>query len=150
GKGVMLALVIGVPGLLLYAVSRALGLTVAINVSSLPDTWWRILVLLASAAVAGIVEEVIVVGYLVTRLRQLLWKPWAIVCASAVLRGSYHLYQGVPMALGNVVMGLLFSWYFMRKQRLGPLLAAHFILDATAFIGPEFLPDSWLAWVQGT
>lgn len=84
-------------------------------------------------------------GYLATRLRELAWKPWTIVLASSVLRGSYHLYQGWPMALGNVVMGAVFTTYFLRRGRLGPLLAAHFLLDAVSLIGPDVVPDSWLS-----
>jgi membrane protease YdiL (CAAX protease family) len=142
--GMGLAAVIGLPGLALYGVGRAIGQTVRINTNGLPDAWWAAVILLASAAVAGIVEEVIVVGYLVTRLRDLKWGIAATVAASALLRGSYHLYQGWPMALGNVVMGVVFALVFLRTGRLGPLIIAHWLLDAASFIGPELLPQEWL------
>ncbi|WP_084079557.1 CPBP family intramembrane glutamic endopeptidase [Demequina sp. NBRC 110057] len=139
-----LAACIGIPGLALYAVSRALGQTVRIDTSGLPDAWWAATILLLSAAVAGVLEETIAVGYLVTRLKELRWSPYAAILASALLRGAYHLYQGWPMALGNVVMGLVFAYWFHRTGRLGPLILAHWTLDAVSFIGPEVVPAEWL------
>lgn len=144
-RGAVLALAIGLPGLALYVAGRALGQTVRIDTSGLPPEWWTALVLVLSAVGYAVQEEVIAVGYLATRLRELAWKPWTIVLASSVLRGSYHLYQGWPMALGNVVMGAVFTTYFLRRGRLGPLLAAHFLLDAVSLIGPDVVPDSWLS-----
>ena len=62
--------------------------------SELSDTWWRIPVLLAVAFANGWAEEVIVVAFLMTRLRQLGCRPVAVLVASSLLRGAYHLYQG--------------------------------------------------------
>lgn len=147
--GAGLAAAIGLPGLALYAVGRALGQSVRINTSGLPEAWWAALILLLSAAAAGLLEEVIVVGYLITRLRQMRWSVAAAIAASAVLRGSYHLYQGWPMALGNAVMGVVFALYFVRTGRVGPLILAHWTLDAVSFVGPEFLPQEWLDAIHG-
>lgn len=144
GWGVVLAAAIGIPGLGLYAVGRALGQSVRLDTSGLPDQWWAATILLMSAAAAAILEETIVVGYLVTRLRDMRWSLPAAIIASALLRGTYHLYQGWPMALGNVVMGLVFTWLYVRRGRLAPLLVAHLLLDAVAFIGPEVVPAEWL------
>lgn len=145
GVGFGLAAVIGLPGLVLYAVGRAIGQTVRIDTSGLPDAWWAATILLLSAAVAGVLEETIAVGYLMTRLKDLRWSPWAAIAASALLRGAYHLYQGWPMALGNVVMGIVFGYWFHRTGRLGPLIVAHWTLDAVAFIGPEVIGQETLA-----
>lgn len=144
GMGLVLAACIGLPGLALYAISRALGQTVTVDTSGLPDAWWAATILLISAAVAGMLEETIVAGYLLTRLRDLGWGAPAAIVASALLRGAYHLYQGWPMALGNVVMGLVFAWWFHRTGRLAPLVLAHWTLDAVSFIGPEVVPQEWL------
>jgi membrane protease YdiL (CAAX protease family) len=43
-----------------------------------------------------------------------------------------------------MVMGAVFAAYFVRRGRLGPLIVAHVALDLVSFLGPEFLPDSWL------
>ena len=144
GMGAILAACIGLPGIGLYYVGRAIGQNVHIDTSGLPSSWWASTVLLVSAAAAAILEEVVVVGYLTTRLRQLNWGIPAVLIASALLRGSYHLYQGWPMALGNVVMGLVFAWVYLKWRRLGPLIVAHFLLDFVSFVGPTVAPHSWL------
>ena len=92
----------------------------------------------------GFGEEVVVVMYLVTRLRQLGWKPWQFIAASAALRGSYHLYQGVSAGFGNIVMGVVFAWYFHKTGRVWPLIIAHFLIDAVAFVAYPLLDLSWL------
>jgi membrane protease YdiL (CAAX protease family) len=51
---------------------------------------------------AGILEEVVVLGYLVRRLEQRGMNPTAIVVIAVLIRVSYHLYYGwgaVPIAL---------------------------------------------------
>ena len=65
---------------------------------------------------------------------------------SAVLRGSYHLYQGYGGFLGNAVMGVIFGWWFQRTRRVVPLVIAHFLLDAFSFVGYVYLHKhfSWI------
>jgi membrane protease YdiL (CAAX protease family) len=145
-RGALLAAVIGIPGLLLYVVAHALGISATIVPSGLPDVWWRIPVLILSAAMNATLEEVVVIGYLLTRLRQLGRSvPWAIGLA-AVLRGSYHLYQGFGAFVGNAVMGVIFGWFFLRTKRVMPLIVAHTILDTVSFVGYVALSGhvSWL------
>ena len=134
-NGVGLALLVGIPGLALYLGGRALGLTVTVVPTALDEHWWTVPVLLLSAARAGIVEEVIVVGYLFARLRDLRWGPWAIILTSALLRATYHLYQGFGAFVGNAAMGLLFGWLYTRYGRLLPLVIAHTLIDAAVFVG---------------
>jgi hypothetical protein len=67
--------------------------------------WWTVPVLILSALRHAVLEEVLVVGYLFDRLRALGWSVPAVLVTSALLRGSYHLYQGIGPFLGNVVMG---------------------------------------------
>lgn len=133
--GLGLALLIGVPGLALYLIARELGLAVAVVPTALNEHWWTVPVLLLSAARAGIVEEVIVVGYLFARLRDLRWGPWVIILTSALLRATYHLYQGFGGFVGNFAMGVLFGWLYARFGRLLPLVIAHTVIDAVVFIG---------------
>jgi membrane protease YdiL (CAAX protease family) len=139
--GAGLALVIGLPGLGLYVLGRTLGINADVVPAPEQVYWWTIPVLLLSAAENAVVEEVIAVGYLLARLRDLRWGPWAAIAASAVLRGTYHLYQGFGQALGNAAMGALFAWWFQRTGRLWPLLVAHVLLDVVAFVGYLYLGD---------
>jgi len=134
-RGALLVLAIGVPGLALYLVGRGLGLFVAVDPAGLDTHWWTIPVLLLAAARASIEEEAVVLGYLFARLRQLGWSPWTIIVGTAVLRATYHLYQGPGAFIGNLAMGLLFGWLFHRSGRLLPFLVAHFLIDAAVFVG---------------
>jgi membrane protease YdiL (CAAX protease family) len=144
--GLGLAALIGLPGLGLYVAARALGLSVTVVPTDLNDTWWRIPVLLAVAFANGWAEEVIVVAFLITRLRQLGINPTAALLASSLLRGIYHLYQGYGAGLGNIVMGLVFGYVWMRTRRLWPLVIAHGLIDAVAFVGYALVADH-LGWL---
>lgn len=134
-RGVCVAAVIGGSGLLLYLGARAAGFNLTVVPEALPGVWWKVPVLIASAVQNAVVEEVIVVGYLLRRLGQLGWTPVAAVAASAVLRGSYHLYQGIGGLVGNMVMGVIFVLLYRRWGRVGPLVAAHALIDTVAFVG---------------
>lgn len=149
GAGFALAAAIGIPGLAFYGLGRLLGITVNIVASNLGEHWWTIPVLLANAALAAFLEEVIVVGYLVTRLRQLSWRWPAVFAASALLRGSYHLYQGFGPFIGNAVMGLVFVWAYKKWGRVTPLIVAHFLLDAFSFVGYALLAPWLIATFPG-
>ena len=93
--------------------------------TALTTYWWTIPLLLALALRAGLVEEVIAVGYLFARLKQLGMPMWGIIATQALLRGTYHLYQGFGAFIGNVIMGLIFGWIYSRTHRLAPLIVGH-------------------------
>lgn len=192
--GGALAAVIGIPGLALYFGARAAGLNATVVPAALPHVWWAIPVLVLAAFQNGLLEEVVVVGYLINRLcgvpggprrdRDGVWgdrdQPWgdrdglpgapsaetaggtvsglgwsggplagvaggtvsglgwsvaAAVAASAVLRGSYHLYQGFGGFVGNALMGVVFAMFYLRTRRILPLIVAHTLLDVVAFVG---------------
>lgn len=78
--------------------------------------------------VAGIVEEIVVLGYLVRRLEQLgLRSSWVVVTA-VLVRVSYHLYYGwnaVPIALWALASVLV----YLRIRRLLPFILCHIAWD---------------------
>ncbi|MFI6108946.1 CPBP family intramembrane glutamic endopeptidase [Streptomyces sp. NPDC051310] len=148
GRGALVAAAIGSAGLAFYLVARAAGFNLTVVPESLPPVWWKYPVLVLSAVQNSVVEEVIVVGYLLRRLGQLGWSPMAALVASSVLRGSYHLYQGIGGFIGNVVMGAVFVLLYRRWGRVGPLVAAHALLDIVAFVGYAVLKGQ-VAWLPG-
>lgn len=142
--GFGLAAAIGIPGLAFYALGRAIGITVQVQPSALNEHWWTVPVLILSALHNGLLEEVIAVAYLYERTHDLGWNRLRFIVASSLLRGSYHLYQGIGPFLGNVVMGLLFSWFYTSRwgrRRVVPLVIAHTLLDVVAFVGYALLPE---------
>ncbi|MFG1779035.1 CPBP family intramembrane glutamic endopeptidase [Micromonospora sp. NPDC049048] len=146
-RGAGLAALIGLPGLALFWAAAQLGVNATLVPAALPELWWTVPVLILAAVQNSVLEEVIVVGYLVTRLRQLNWRIGAIVATSALLRGSYHLYQGFGAFVGNVVMGVVFSLFYLRTRRVMPLVVAHTLLDVVAFVGYALLPREWFDWL---
>lgn len=133
--GVGLALLVGVPGIFVYLGSKGLGINLTVSASPLDTYWWTIPILVLSAVRAGLQEEVIVIGYIFARLRDLGWKTWPIILVAATLRGTYHLYQGFGGFIGNFAMGVLFGWLYSRFGRVLPLVIAHAIIDTATFVG---------------
>jgi membrane protease YdiL (CAAX protease family) len=145
-RGAALAAVIGGSGLGLYLIAYHIGVELNVVAENLPDIWWRIPVLLLSAFQNATLEEVVVVGYLLSRLEKLGVRPSRAIAISAVIRGSYHLYQGAGAFIGNATMGAIFAVLYRRWGRVTPLIIAHFLIDAVAFVGYALLAGhvSWL------
>jgi membrane protease YdiL (CAAX protease family) len=134
-RGVGLFVVVAIGGAAVYLGAVALGVNrFVIPVPSLGH-WWTVPVLIMNAVGAALLEETIVLAYLITRLQRLGWSDTAAIAASALLRGSYHLYQGWGGFAGNLAMGLLFGWIFVRTRRAWPFVVAHLLLDVGAGVG---------------
>lgn len=139
--GAGLAALIGIPGLILYVTSLQFGLTKEV----IPATdAAKVPLLLVWSAANAFAEETVVVMWLLTRLRQLRVPLAGAIAASAILRGTYHLYQGFSAGLGNIVMGVIFAYFYHRTGKIWPLILAHFLIDAVAYLGYLFLDLSWL------
>jgi len=134
-RALALAALIGIPGVGLYLTARALGLNTTVSTANLPDVWWAVPILVLAAAQNAVLEEVIMVGYLFTRWGQAQVPIILIIVGSALIRGTYHLYQGFGGFVGNVVMGLIFGVIYANTRRVMPLIVAHFVLDIVAFVG---------------
>lgn len=139
GRDVLLgagaAAAVGGVGLAGYLLAREAGASLTLVPTSLPDVWWRIPVLVLASFANAALEEVVLVGYLGRRCRQLGLSGPVTVAISAGLRGFYHLYQGLSGFLGNLAMGAIFATYFQRTGRVVPLVVAHTLIDVVAFVG---------------
>jgi uncharacterized protein len=146
GWGFALAAVIGIPGIALYLAARMLNLNTHVAPANLAANWWTVPVLIGAAVMNAVLEEVIMIGFWFVRGLQLRWPLWVVLVSSALVRGSYHLYQGFGGFVGNVVMGLVFGLAYLRFKRVGPLVVAHFLLDLFSFVGYALLAPyvSWL------
>jgi membrane protease YdiL (CAAX protease family) len=135
-RGALVFAVVAIAGLGIYLAAVELGVNRFVVPTPPLGHWWTVPALVLNAVQAGLVEEVVVLGYLVTRLQQLSWSPTLAVGASALLRGAYHLYQGFGGFVGNFAMGLLFGVLFLRwGRRTWPFVVAHVLLDVGAGIG---------------
>ena len=146
GRGAWLALGVGSVGVVFYLATFALGTNLTVVAQSLPGQWWQVPVLVLAAAENAVLEELVVLGFVQVRLRQLGFGDSAAIGLAALLRGSYHLYQGLGGFVGNLVMGLLFGWLYRRWGRVMPFVVAHTLLDVGAFVGYAVLAGrvSWL------
>jgi len=92
---------------------------------------------IATAVTAGVVEEIVVLGFLVRRLEQRGLQPAAVVLVAVLVRISYHLYYGwgvlpiLAWALASVLM-------YRRYRRLGPFIAVHALWDTGLILIPFF------------
>lgn len=144
--GLLLATCIGIPGLALYAGARAVGLNTTVSAADLGAHWWTVPILILSAVQNATLEETVMIGYLYTRWSQAGWRLPVIVVVSAVIRGSYHLYQGFGGFVGNIVMGLILGSVYIRGRRVLPLIITHAVLDTVAFVGYALL-HSRVGWL---
>jgi len=135
GRGLVLFAVVGIAGIGVYLLAVGLGVNRFIVPAPPPDHWWTYPAVFMNAADAALLEETVLIGYLITRLQQIGWSSSGAVVASAALRGTYHLYQGWGGFGGNLAMGLLFGWIFTRTRRTWPFVVAHFLLDVGAATG---------------
>jgi membrane protease YdiL (CAAX protease family) len=140
-RGAVLFAIVGTVGVGVYLGAVALGVNRFVVPAPPLGHWWTVPVLMLNALEAALVEEVIVAGYLITRLRQIGWTAVAAILGSALLRGTYHLYQGWGGFAGNLAMGLLFGWLFVRTRRTWPLVVAHLLLDTGAGLGYIFFRE---------
>ncbi len=99
-----------------------------------------------TSVVSAVSEETIVNGYVLTRLDDLGWAENRALVASALLRGSYHLYQGLGGFVYNVIGGVVAGRIFQRTKRIVPLVVAHLLIDMTAFVLAYYWPGRpmWL------
>jgi membrane protease YdiL (CAAX protease family) len=139
--GVVLFALIGVAGAALYLGAVSVGVNRSVVPTPPAGHWWTVPVLVLTAAQAALVEEVVGVGYLVTRLEQVARGPALAILASAGLRATAHLYQGWGGFAGNLAMGLLFAWLFTRTRRAWPFVVAHLFLDVAAGVGYLLFPE---------
>ena len=84
---------------------------------------------LVISAVTAVTEEVLVNGYLITRLGQLGWTPRKSLILSLILRTSYHVYYGIGFIL-TVPFGFFVTRSFQKHHKLNRPIVAHFLFDA--------------------
>lgn len=103
------------------------GLVTKIHDGSVP-TYYIIYGLILSATTA-LAEEVMVNGYLLTRLHQLGWSDKKSLALSLTLRTSYHVYYGFGFLL-TVPFGYFNTRSFQKHHKLNRPIVAHFLFDA--------------------
>ncbi|MGA3352229.1 MAG: CPBP family glutamic-type intramembrane protease [Acidimicrobiales bacterium] len=102
---------------------------------SLPD--YFSIVGMVNALTAGVVEEIVVLGFLVRRLEQHGLRPAVVVALAVLVRVSYHVYYGwgvLPIAAWALASVLMYRRY----RRLAPFIVVHVLWDTALILVPFF------------
>lgn len=105
---------------------------------------------LAASITAGVVEETVVLAFVVTTLRQAGRPVPEILLVAVLLRCSYHDYYGLGV-IGIAVWAAIFVWLFLRTGSVLPLIIVHVLWDANIFLGQrwhEVQVASAYAWIM--
>ena len=86
---------------------------------------------------AGVVEELVVLAFVVVTLRQAGRSWWEVTCVALVLRASYHIYYG-PGVVGIIVWAALFYWIYLRFRPLILLMFCHAAWDTVGFLSQRW------------
>lgn len=95
------------------------------------------------AASAGIIEELVVLAFVVVSLRQAGRPWWEVVTVALVLRGAYHIYYG-PGVFGILLWAGLYLWIYLRFRQILPLMLCHFMWDGVAFFAQRWIGLFWI------
>jgi membrane protease YdiL (CAAX protease family) len=99
----------------------------------LPVTATQFLHFVFLAVAAGVGEEIVYRGFMITYLTNLLgdtgWAVAAVLLVPAVAFGLGHIYQGWK-AVGKIIaMAVLFGFFYLRTNTLWPLILVHTAVD---------------------
>ena len=89
---------------------------------------------LSASINAGFVEEIVVLGFLVTTLEQAGRPRWEIALVALACRGAYHIYYG-PGVVGILLWAAVFLWLFWRFRSIVPMIILHVTWDSLVFLG---------------
>ncbi|MGI9007573.1 MAG: CPBP family intramembrane glutamic endopeptidase [Streptosporangiaceae bacterium] len=90
-----------------------------------------------ASVTAGVVEETIVLAFVVATLRQAGRPLPEIVLVAVLLRCSYHDYYGLGV-LGIAVWALAFIWLYLRGGSILLLIVVHVLWDSSIFLGQRW------------
>jgi membrane protease YdiL (CAAX protease family) len=99
----------------------------------MPDSARQFLHFVFLAVAAGVGEEVVYRGFMITYLGELFGTSGGAVAAvllvPAVAFGAGHLYQGWRAVGKIVLMAVLFGFFYLRTNTLWPLMLVHTAID---------------------
>ncbi len=82
------------------------------------------------AFTAGVTEELLFRGYVLTRLSQLLKDRFSPIIISAILFSAMHYsYKSIKELIFAFLIGLVYGFYYQKYRNILVLIVAHFSLD---------------------
>jgi membrane protease YdiL (CAAX protease family) len=98
-----------------------------------PSTTGEVLWICISCIFVGFGEELLIRGYLLSRLLRVCGAAMSVIYSSLVF-SAWHTSQGVFSVAYSFIFGLVYGWTFTRLRRLYPLALAHAINDMIGFL----------------
>ena len=86
-----------------------------------------------TALVVGFGEELLIRGYLLSRLLRIIG-PVMSVIASSLVFAAWHIPTGVGAGVHTFIWGVVYGWTFVKIRRLYPLALAHAVNNAIAYL----------------
>lgn len=83
-------------------------------------------------------EELIARAYTISEVIDLGASRTVAIVVSVLVQTSYHLYQGFVSAAALAVIFTVFSVYYARTRKIGPVIFAHLCMDALALFRGVF------------
>jgi membrane protease YdiL (CAAX protease family) len=82
------------------------------------------------ALTAGVTEEFIFRGYVLTRFSQLFKKPYIPVIVSSLLFSALHYkYNSLRELIFAFLIGIIFSVYYLKYRNIKAIMLTHFLID---------------------
>ncbi|MDB5022594.1 MAG: family intrarane metalloprotease [Mucilaginibacter sp.] len=82
------------------------------------------------ALTAGVTEEFIFRGYVLTRLSRLFKKPYISVIISSLLFSALHYkYNSLRELIFAFLIGIIFSVYYLKYHNIKAIMLTHFLID---------------------
>lgn len=94
----------------------------------------QIALLIAASLFNGFAEELVMRGFLIPRIEQMLRSTLLSVIVTTLLFSSYHVYQGMWGIVSSMMVGLIFGVFFASRRLLWPIVLAHAALDFVGFL----------------
>jgi len=98
-----------------------------------PSIW----VTLLTVVRAGVSEEIFYRGFAIERLQTLTGSKWIAAIIPLLMFAGFHFRQGFPGVLLALVLGAIFTGFYLWKRNLVAAIAAHFLVD---FVPNVLLP----------
>jgi uncharacterized protein len=92
------------------------------------------MLLVGSCLTAGIIEEFIFRGYILSRLSLFFKnKHWPVIISALIFTSIHLAYKTVHELIFVFLIGLIFGYYYQRYRNLMVLIIVHFAIDYLAF-----------------
>ena len=91
--------------------------------------------LVFTALTAGVTEELILRGYLFTRLEAIFKSPvWAIIISSLLFGLLHYKYGTINNVIVPAFIGVVFSYHYWKYRNIKILIICHFLVDMISLL----------------